>query len=67
MSSDINKRLLKEFKKTGMTRYKLKQLTGVPHTTLQRWSEGSNISIKSSVKIADALGLQIVVEEKTNG
>lgn len=52
----LNNNLVRKFRSSGITAYKLSQLTGLAATTITRWSKGeSEISLKTAETIADAL------------
>ena len=53
----MNQQLLKAFKKSKWTAYKLEQISGVSYSTLSRWKRGeTDLSISNAEKIAAALG-----------
>ena len=52
----LDNNLRRKFKSSGITAYKLSQLTGLAATTITRWAKGeSEISLKTAEIIADAL------------
>lgn len=52
----LNNNLVRKFRSSGVTAYKLSKLTGLAATTITRWSKGeSEISLKTAEIIADAL------------
>jgi len=59
----INEKLLAIFKASGLSCYKLGQLSGVDKSTIQRWKNGNNkLSCDSFEAIAKALGKKITIQ-----
>ena len=58
--TDMNEQLLKAFKKSGMTRNKLSETSGVRYASIHGWVAGNRkLMLDSANKIADVLGLQL--------
>ncbi|MDE7082397.1 MAG: transcriptional regulator [Clostridia bacterium] len=56
----FGKRLEEVLKYFRVTRYKLRQMTGIAESVMRYWVQGKTVpSIKSVVKIADALGCTV--------
>ena len=64
----MNKKLLKEFKSSKMSKYRLSKLSGVSESTIGRWVRGElphGLQLVTAEKIADAL--ELVIALKSNG
>jgi len=59
----MNEKLLAIFKKSGLSCYKLGQLSGVDKSALQRWKKGYHkLSCDSLEAVAKALGKKITIQ-----
>lgn len=51
----------------GRTMYAIAKLSGIPASMLSRFmSRERGLSVETATKVADALGLQIVLKDKVN-
>ena len=56
----LNNNLVRKFKSSGVSAYKLSKVTGLAATTITRWAKGeSEISLKTAEILADALKCKI--------
>ena len=58
----MNLLLLKAFRKSTWSAYKLSQEAGLSDTTITRWVAGQDIRISTAEAIAKALGVKLKVE-----
>lgn len=57
---DMNEQLLKTFKKSGMSRNKLSETSGVRYASIHGWVAGNRkLMLESANRIADVLGLEL--------
>lgn len=61
---NVNKDLLREYRRSKMSKYRLAKLTGIGQSTIGRWVRGEvDLRISNAEKIAKALGLKVRVEK----
>ena len=62
----MNANLLKIFKRSKLTNYRLAKESGVSQSTIGRWVRGeTELSLSSAEKIAACFGLRLAVEKMT--
>ncbi len=61
----LSDQLRRAIKKSGVTRYRIWKLTGIPQSTLSEFMHSrSGLSIESLDAIADILGIDLVIHKQ---
>ena len=67
--SEMNKQLLRAFKRSKLSNYRLSQLSGVSQSTIGRWVRGEltqGLPLPVAEQLADTLGMEFELVDKTS-